>query len=293
MEILTVIVSGLLVGGIYSVVAIGLNVVFGVVRVVNFAHGEMVMIGMYVAYFAYTAWAIDPYIASVLIAIPLGFIIGFLVQRLVIQRLLNEPLMQMFATFGLLILFENTMLALTRGEPKTLRTGISSATVDVLGVAVSVPRLIVLAVAVAVTIGLMLFLRRTLHGTAVRAVSQDRATAGLMGINVNRLYLFTFGVSGALALMAGALMSPIYTATPSIGFSFVLPAFAVVVLGGLGSISGSLVGGLIVGVVEALSGYFLDPALKQAVWFTLFLAVLVIRPAGLFGQVGSEEVGTR
>lgn len=293
MEVVTVIVSGLLVGGVYAIVAIGLNVAFGVVRVVNFAHGEMVMIGMYVAYFAWTAWALDPYVTSVLIAIPLGFVVGFLIQRLVIQRLLKEPLMQMFATFGLLILFENIMLAITRGEPKTLRSPVSAATIDILGVSISLARLIVLIVAILVTVVLVLFLRRTLYGTAVRAVSQDRATAALMGINVNRLYLLAFGVSGALAFLAGALISPIYTATPNIGFSFVLPAFAVVVLGGLGSIAGSLVGGLVVGIVEALSGYFLDPALKQAVWFTLFLAVLVIRPAGLFGQVGSEEVGTR
>lgn len=293
MEVLTVIISGLLVGGIYAIVAIGLNVAFGVVRVVNFAHGEMVMIGMYVAYFAWTAWGIDPYVSSLFIAIPLGFLLGYLIQRLVIQRLLKEPLMQMFATFGLLIFFENVVLAITRGEPKTLRTPLSSATLDLFGVSISVTRLIVLGVAIVVTLILVLFLRRTLHGTAVRAVSQDRATASLMGINVNRLYLVAFGVSGALALMAGTLLAPIYTATPSIGFSFVLPAFAVVVLGGLGSITGSLVGGLIVGVIEALSGYFLDPALKQAVWFTLFLAVLVIRPAGLFGQAGSEELGTR
>jgi branched-chain amino acid transport system permease protein len=290
-DLLTILYSGILVGGIYAIIAIGLNAVFGVVRVVNFAHGELVMIGMFTAYFAWNIWKIDPYVTSLFIAVPLGFLLGVAIQFLVIKRLLKEPLMQMFATFGLLIFFENLMLALTRGEPKTLRVQISSASFELLGVAVSVPRLIVLLVAIVLTIVLVFFLRHSLEGTAVRAVSQDRATSALMGINVNRLYMMAFGTSGAIALMAGALLAPIYTATPSIGFSFVLPAFAVVVLGGLGSITGSLIGGLIVGIVEAFSGYFLDPALKQAVWFTLFLVVLVIRPAGLFGQAGSQEIG--
>jgi branched-chain amino acid transport system permease protein len=277
----------------YALIAIGLNAVFGVVRVVNFAHGEFVMIGMYAAYFAWTVWGIEPYIAAVIIALPLGFIVGLAIQRLIIQRLLSEPLMQMFATFGLLMLLENLVLALTRGEPVSVRVAASSATIDILGLSVSVARIVVLAVAIVVTIILVVFLKRSLYGAAVRAVSQDRATASLMGINVRALYLVAFGVSGAITVMAGALISPIYTASPTIGFSFILPAFAVVVLGGLGSIGGSLIGGVVVGVIEALSGYFLDPALKQAVWFILFLAVLVIRPAGLFGQAGSEEIGQR
>lgn len=293
MGLLTIIISGVLVGGMYALIAIGLNAVFGVVRVVNFAHGELVVIGMYAAYFAWTVWNIHPYLTSVLIALPLGFLVGAVIQRLVIQRLLDEPLMQMFATFGLLILLQNLFLALTRGEPKAIRVTVSSASLDLFGISISVSRLVVLAAGIVVTIILVMFLKHTLYGAAVRAVSQDRGTAALMGINVKVLYTVAFGVSGSIALMAGALMAPIYTASPTLGFSFVLPAFAVVVLGGLGSIGGSLIGGLIIGVVEALSGYFLDPALKQAVWFTLFLAVLVIKPAGLFGKVGSEEIGAR
>ena len=291
MELLTILYSGILVGGIYAIVAIGLNAVFGVVRVINFAHGEFVMIGMFTAYFAWNVWQINPYVTSLFIAVPLGFLLGVAIQFFVIKHLLKEPLMQMFATFALLIFFENLILAFTGGEPKTLRVDTSSASFDLLGVAVSIPRLIVLMVAIALTIVLVAFLRYSFEGTAVRAVSQDRTTAALMGISVNRLYMMAFGTSGAIAVMAGAILAPIYTATPTIGFSFVLPTFAVVVLGGLGSITGSLVGGILVGIVEALSGYFLDPALKQAVWFTLFLVVLVVRPAGLFGLAGSQEIG--
>lgn len=293
MGLLTIIISGVLVGGMYALIAIGLNAVFGVVRVVNFAHGELVVLGMYTAYFAWSVWSIEPYLTAVLIALPLGFLVGMAIQKFIVQRLLDEPLMQMFATFGLLMLLQNLFLAFTRGEPKAVRVAASSASINFFGVPVSVSRLVVLGAAILITIILVLFLKRSLYGAAVRAVSQDRGTAALMGINVKVLYMVAFGVSGAIALMAGALMAPIYTASPTLGFTFVLPAFAVVVLGGLGSIGGSLIGGLIVGVVEALSGYFLDPSLKQAVWFTLFLAVLVIRPAGLFGRAGSEEIGQR
>lgn len=292
MDLLVILVTGVLVGGIYALVAIGLNLVFGVIRVVNFAHGEFLMLGMYGAYLAST-WGLSPYVSSWLLVAPAGFLLGLVVQRLVIQRLLENQLMQMFATFGLIIVFQNGVLTLTGGEPKSTRTSASTATFDVFGVAVSVPRLIILVVAILLTVGFVIFLRRTVGGTAMRAVAQDRNTAALMGINVNRVYLLTFGLSAALAALAGALLSPVYSATPSIGFQFVLPAFAVVVLGGLGSVPGSLAGGILVGVVEQLSGYFLDPALKQAVWFTLFVVALVFRPQGMFGQVGSEHVGAR
>jgi branched-chain amino acid transport system permease protein len=292
MDLVVILVTGVLVGGIYALVAIGLNLVFGVIRVVNFAHGEFLMLGMYAAYLAST-WGLSPYVSSWLLVAPAGFLLGMAVQRFVIQRLLDNQLMQMFATFGLIIVFQNAVLAVTRGEPKSTRTAASTATLDVFGVAVSVPRLIVLLVAIALTFVLVVFLKRTISGTAMRAVAQDRNTAALMGINVHRVYLLTFGLSASLAAVAGALLAPVYTATPSIGFQFVLPAFAVVVLGGLGSVPGSLVGGLLVGVVEQLSGFYLDPALKQAVWFTLFVVALVFRPQGLFGQVGSEHVGAR
>jgi branched-chain amino acid transport system permease protein len=289
MDFLNVLVAGILLGGIYALVAIGLNLVFGVIRVVNFAHGEFVMLGMYGAYLASAVASIDPYVAVLLIG-PAGFLLGLIVQKLVIEPLLDEPLMQIFATFGLVIIFQNAVLALTRGESKSVRSGASTASLD-LGVAVSVPRLIVLVVATALAVALVFYLRRSTFGTAIRAVSQDRVTARLMGIDVKRAYLLTFGLATALACVAGALLAPVYTATPSIGFQFIMPAFAVVVLGGLGSVAGSYLGGMIVGLVEAFSGFYLDPALKQAIWFTLFLVALVVRPAGLLGQRGSEEFG--
>jgi branched-chain amino acid transport system permease protein len=144
-----------------------------------------------------------------------------------------------------------------------------------------------------ITIGLHFFLSRTMMGKAIRAVTQDKRAARTMGIHVERTYLFTFGIGAALAGMAGAMLTPIYSITPTVGGNFILAAFAVVVLGGLGSVWGAYWGGLIVGVVEALAGFYIDPVLRSAIWFLIFLVVLVVKPAGLLGQVGAEEVGFR
>lgn len=291
MELASVAASGVLLGGIYAFIAVGLNLVFGVVRVVNFAHGEFVMLGMYATYLFVSLTDANPYFA-VLVVIPVMFLLGALIQKLIIEPLLDEPVMQIFATFGLVLVLQNIILASTQGAARSVRTGVSSATIDI-GVALSVPRVIIFVLATLLTIGLALYLKKSTFGTAVRAVSQDRATARLMGINVNRAYILTFGASAALAGTAGVLLAPVYTATPGIGFQFILPAFAVVILGGLGSVQGAYIGGLIVGLVESFAGYYIDPALKQAIWFTLFLAVLVVRPAGLLGQRGAEEVVVR
>jgi len=154
-------------------------------------------------------------------------------------------------------------------------------------------RLITLLATTLITVGLHFFLKRTMLGKAIRAVTQDKRAARVMGIDVERIFLLTFGIGAALAGLAGALLTPIYSITPGIGGNFIMAAFAVVVLGGLGSVWGAYLGGLIVGVVEAFAGFYIDPVLKSAVWFLIFLVVLVVRPAGLLGQVGAEEVGFR
>ena len=291
-QILNVLVFGLLLGGIYGLVSIGLNLIFGVVRIVNFAQGELVMFGMYGSYFAYAQFGISPYL-SVLVVAPLVGLLGVAIQRLVIQPLHNESNMQIFATFGLLMLFQNIMLAVSHGEALSIggQTGSSVLTMGDLNI--SVVRLVTLVATTLITIGMHLFLRNTMAGKAIRAVTQDKRAARVMGINVERTFLFTFGIGAALAGMAGALLTPIYSITPAVGGNFILAAFAVVVLGGLGSVWGAYIGGLIVGVVEAFAGYYIDPALKNAIWFIIFLVVLIVRPSGLMGQVGAEEVGFR
>jgi branched-chain amino acid transport system permease protein len=291
-QILNVLVFGLLLGGIYGLVSIGLNLIFGVVRIVNFAQGELVMFGMYGSYFAYAQLGINPYL-SVFIVAPLVGLLGVAIQRLVIQPLHNEPNMQIFATFGLLMMFQNIMLTLSRGEAYSIGGQVGSSVLTVGDLKVSVARVVTFMAATLITIGLHLFLSRTMAGKAIRAVTQDKRSARVMGINVERTFLITFGIGAALAGMAGALLTPIYSITPAVGGNFILAAFAVVVLGGLGSVWGAYIGGLIVGVVEAFAGYYIDPALKSAVWFIIFLVVLIVRPSGLMGQVGAEEVGFR
>ena len=291
-QLLNVLVFGLLLGGIYGLVSIGLNLIFGVVRIVNFAQGELVMLGMYGSYYAYSQYGISPYL-SVLVVAPLVGLLGAAIQRLVIQPLHNESNMQIFATFGLLILFQNIMLAVSRGQALSVGGQTGSAVLTVGDLNISVVRLVTLVATTLITIGLHLFLRHTMAGKSIRAVTQDKRAARVMGINVERTFLFTFGLGAALAGMAGALLTPIYSITPAVGGNFIMAAFAVVVLGGLGSVWGAYIGGLVVGVVEAFAGYYIDPQLKNAIWFMIFLVVLIVRPSGLMGQVGAEEVGFR
>jgi branched-chain amino acid transport system permease protein len=290
--LLNVLSFGILLGGIYALVSVGLNLIFGVIRIVNFAQGELVMFGMYGSYFAYAQFGISPYL-SVFIVAPLVGLLGVAVQRLVIQPLHDEPNMQIFATFGLLIMFQNIMLAVTRGAAFTVGGGTGAQSLAIGDLKLSVVRVVTFLAATAITIGLHLFLSRTMAGKSIRAVTQDKRAARVMGINVERTFLITFGIGAALAGMAGALLTPIYSITPAVGGNFILAAFAVVVLGGLGSVWGAYIGGLIVGVVEAFAGFYIDPALKNAIWFAIFLVVLIVRPAGLLGQVGAEEVGFR
>ena len=291
-NILNVVVFGLLLGGIYGLVSIGLNLIFGVIRIVNFAQGELVMFGMYGSYYAYSAFGISPYL-SVFIVAPLVGLLGMAIQRLVIQPLQAESNMQIFATFGLLMMFQNIMLAVSRGEAYSVGGEVGATVLEVGNLKMSLVRVVTFIAVTVITIGLHLFLSRTLTGKSIRAVTQDKRAARAMGINVERTFLITFGIGAALAGMAGAMLTPIYSITPAVGGNFILAAFAVVVLGGLGSVWGAYIGGLIVGVVEAFAGFYIDPVLRSAVWFIIFLVVLIVRPSGLLGQVGAEEVGFR
>ena len=288
----TVLVFGLLLGGIYGLVSIGLNLIFGVVRIVNFAQGELVMFGMYGGFFAWHWWGINPYLSVFLVA-PLVGLLGVAIQRLVIQPLQHEPNMQIFATFGLLMLFQNLMLMASRGEAYSVGGQVGSTVLTLGDLKLSLVRVVTLVAATLITVGLHLFLARTMTGKAIRAVTQDKRAARAMGINVEKTFLITFGIGAALAGMAGVLLTPIYSITPGVGGNFILAAFAVVVLGGLGSVWGAYLGGLVVGIVEAFAGFYIDPVLRSAVWFVIFLIVLVVKPSGLLGQVGAEEVGFR
>ena len=290
--LLSVLAFGILLGGIYGLVGIGVNLIFGVVRIVNFAHGELVMVAMYATYFLNHQYGISPYLAVLAVA-PVMFAAGAAIQRLIMQPLQTEPMMQMFATFGLLMILTNGVLAMTRGEAVNVVSPAAAEVYEVGSVRIGLARLVVFAACTALTAGLHYFLHATMRGKAIRALTQDRRAARFMGIDVERTYVLTFGLGAAIAGIGGALLSPIYTLSPEIGQDFILAAFAVVVLGGLGSVWGAYVGGIAIGVIEALAGFYIDPALKSAIWFAVFIIVLIVRPTGLLGQSGAAEVGFR
>ncbi len=290
--LLQVAVSGLLLGGIYALISMGLTLIFGVLRVINFAHGEFLMVAMYATFWLFRLYGIDPYV-SVLIVPVLLFLVGLVAHSVVIRPLLKAPAsMQMFATVGLSIVLQNVALLLWKADYRSVNTVYSREVVAIGPLLIGVSRLVAFGVALAITVALFLFLKKTYVGKAMRCVAQDRGAALLMGVDTHRIYLLTFGLGSALVGVAGAIMVPMYATFPTVGVYFVLTAYVVVVLGGLGNMTGALLGGIVIGLVEATSGFYF-PALKEAVYFVAFILVLLIRPTGIFGVVGAEEVGLK
>lgn len=287
-----VVVSGILLGGVYALISIGLTLIFGVLRVVNFAHGEFLMIAMYASFWLFHLYGLDPY-GSILLVVALLFLVGLLVEFLVIRPILKASAsMQIAATVGLSTLLQNLALVTMTANYRSVETRLSKAVLSIGPLVLGVSRLVAFLVALAITGALFLFLQRSYLGKAIRCTAQDRTAALLMGINIDRVYLVTFAIGSALVGIAGALLMPLYPVFPTVGTYFVLAAFVVVVLGGLGNLTGALLGGFIIGLVEAFSGFFV-PELKEAVYFVVFIIVLLIRPTGLFGVVGAEEVGLK
>jgi branched-chain amino acid transport system permease protein len=292
-DLAQIVVSGLLLGGVYALVSVGLTLVFGVIRLVNFAHGEYLMLAMYLTYFLFQYLGLDPLLAILVVA-PALFLFGVITERLIIVPTLAAPhVVQVFATLGVSIVMQNLALFFWSANFRSVTTWYSTATFAVGPVLVSVPRLVAFAVAFAIALVLYVFLRTTWLGKAIQATAQHRHAAMLMGVDVGRIYRITFALGSACVGIAGALLLPIFPVYPQIGVDMILVAFVIVVLGGLGSVPGAMLGGLIIGVVETASGYVIETTWKQAVYFVLFIAILVLRPAGLFGVRGMEELGTR
>ncbi len=284
--------SGLLIGGIYALVAIGLNLVFGVLRIINFAHGEYLMIAMYGAYWLWRL-GVDPYVAIILL-VPAMAIFGAATERYLIRyTLARQAHVKIFVTLGLSIALQNLALLLFGADYLSIRASYQTMTFGFAGLSISVPRLIATITMALSALGLYGFLQYTDFGKAIRATAQDSTTARLMGINVDRVYRVTFAIGTALVGLAGCVLIPVYYVFPTVGTDFVLVAFVVVVLGGLGSLAGAVIGGFLIGLVEQFSGFFIDTSLRQIVYFGLFIAILVLRPAGLFGQRGAEEIGLK
>jgi branched-chain amino acid transport system permease protein len=287
------IVSGLLIGGVYALISIGLTLIFGVMRIVNFAHGEFLMIAMFAAFWIFELTGLSPYLAVPIVA-ALLFLFGALTYILIIRRTVGSPMVvQIFATVGLGLLMQNAALVFWSGDFRTIRSASASAVLKFAGIQVSYSLLMASVVAIIIALVLFAFIAWTYPGKAIRATVQDRTAAQLMGINIDKVFLLTFALGSACVGVAGGLLAPAYPIFPSVGMNFGLASYVVVVLGGMGSMTGALLGGLLIGLVETLSGFFIDSALKQAVYFIVFILVLVFRPTGLFGQRGAEEIGLK
>ncbi len=278
------VLSGVLVGGVYALIGIGLTMIFGVMRVINFAHGDLLMLGMYATWWVFTKTGIDPYL-SIVITAPVLFLWGALLQRAFVQRILGSlPQNQILLTIGLGLVMRNMMKLIFTSDYQILTTSYSSSSYQVAGLSISQPLLFSFLVTAAITAVLYFFLMKTDTGQAIRATAQDREAAQLMGINVTRTSVLAFGLGTALAAIAGALLAPTYYIFPDVGAPFTLKAFVVVVLGGMGSVVGATLGGVLIGVTESLGGAFVAGGLKDLLVYVFFLLVLLFKPAGLLGK---------
>lgn len=276
--------SGILMGGVYALIGIGLTMIFGVMQVINFAHGELVMVGMYLAWLAFTKLHIDPFVSIILTA-PLMFGLGALLQRAFIQRVLGDAAEnQILLTIGLGLLLSNAAMMLFTSDYQLLTTSYSSATFQWGPLSVSKPLLVAFLITVVIAAALYGFLMRTDTGQAIRATAQDREAAQLMGIDVSRMSILAFGIGAALAGIAGSLIAPTYYIFPQVGEAFTLKSFVIVVMGGMGSVIGATVGGVLIGVTESLAALYLNSGLKECVVFGAFLLLLLFRPSGLLGK---------
>jgi branched-chain amino acid transport system permease protein len=284
-------VSTVLLGGIYALIAVGLTLIFGIMRVVNFAHGEFLMLGMYLAFWAFTLWSADPYFV-LFVSIPIFFLIGLVTYVLVMKGVIHASHnVQIFTTVGLSTLLQNAALVAWTGDFRFVRPWHSSVVIRIAGTAFNLSQVVAFVIAVGLTIGLFAFMKWTHSGRVMRATAQDGDAATLMGIDTDKVYRISFAIGIACVGAAGVLVSPLYSVYPTAGLQFVLLSYVVVVLGGLGDMVGALLGSLIVAAVEVVGSYFFGSAWKEVLYFVLFIAVLVFRPAGLFGQRGAETLG--
>jgi branched-chain amino acid transport system permease protein len=278
------ILSGVLIGGVYALIGIGLTLIFGVMRVINFAQGELVMVGMYATFWIFVLLGIDPFV-SVLLTMPALFLLGAVLQRSLINRVLDAlPQNQILLTIGIGLVLSNTAMLVFTSDYRILSTGYSSSSVALGVMRLSTPLIYCFLITAAITAALYWFLVKTDVGHAIRATAQDRDAAQLMGVNVRTMGVLAFGLGAALAGAAGALVAPIYYIYPQVGGAFTLKAFVVVVLGGMGSIIGATLGGVLIGVAESVSATYIGSGWKDVCVYIIFLLVLLLKPSGLLGK---------
>lgn len=282
-------INGILMGSIYGLTALGLTVIFGVLKVINFAHGSLLMVGMYVAYWAVALTGLHPYLALILV-VPVMYLFGYYLQDIVIkpifkaEREVREPITVIIVTTGLWYILDNVTLLLFGPQYRTIQANpLRGKMLELGGMLISVPKLWGFVTALITAASIYWFLQRTRLGRAIRATSLDRDAASLMGIKQYKVYNIAFGIGTATAGIAGVTLVPFYNVFPSVGVLFDIKGFIIVVLGGLGSMGGALLGGMIIGVIESVGPQFMAATWTEAIVYGLFLLFLFVKPSGLFG----------
>jgi branched-chain amino acid transport system permease protein len=284
--IILTLIWGVAIGCIYMLLATGLNVIFGVMKLVNFAHGQLLMISAYITWTLSVAAGLNAYVA-ILVSMAIVAVLGVVIERFTFRRVLGtEKLNEIFVSLGLIYIFENAALLIWGDQAQQIKSPLYGISLNFPGISITYDRIVAVGVVVAVLVGFGLLLGKTKIGLAMRATSQINRTAMLMGINVERIYMITFALGAALAAVAGGLYGIIFSFDSQTGAMPTIIAFAIIILGGLGSIRGAIVGGLLYGITEQLATLFLGGIWSSAVAFALLIVVLIIRPNGLFGERG-------
>ena len=282
-------VSGLLIGGIYGLTAVGLTLIFGVMKVINFAHGSLLMVGMFAAYWFVKLTGVNPYLA-LLVVVPLLFGFGYLMQQVVIRPVfkaekdVREPITVIIVTTGIWYILDNLALMAFGAEYRVVRTTVTGKIFDIGGIFFLQSKLYGFLIALATTLFLYWFLKHSKTGKAIRATSLDREAASLMGVNQYKIYNIAFGIGTACCGVAGCVLIPFYYVYPTVGTVFDIRAFIIVVLGGLGSIPGALLGGIIIGIIQSVGAQFMAATWTEEIIYVLFLLILFVKPSGLFGN---------
>lgn len=287
---INVILDGLVTGGGYSLIALGLSLIFGVLKVINFAHGSLLMIGMYITYWLFTLLGVNPYLASI-VSVPVLFLLGYCLQDYLLFPLFKretaavvEPISALIMTCGIWLLLDNLALLFFKSDYRAIVLESFSRILSVGPLYVNTAKLISFLAALVCTFILSSFLKYTSSGQAIRAISQDREAALLQGINMRKMYALTFGIGASIVGLAGSFLLPYYYVHPSVGSVFVTKAFIIVVLGGMGSIWGAMLGGLVVGIIEAIAGHLMRSTLALLILFLIFIVTLLFKPSGILGR---------